>query len=134
MKNSLICKAALHDGRVAPWDTDNSTVLITNTSVQSSTFISALRNGIVSGQLIGSSYLVYQFASNRINGLNKNKIKLNIKIKYFHLETSIPDIAIEHRGYLYTQDQSSSITCRSKTDLYPIQPINIDQGCMKYLK
>jgi len=58
----------------------------------------------------------------------------NIKIKYFLLETSIPDIAIEHRGYLYTQDQSSSITCRSKNDLYSIQPINIDQGCMTYFK
>jgi len=74
LKNSLICKAALHDGRVAPWTANNSTIFITNTSVQSSTFIGTLRNGIVSGQSIGSSYLVYQFANNRINGLNKNKI------------------------------------------------------------
>jgi hypothetical protein len=62
------------------------------------------------------------------------KIKFNRKIKYFCLETSIPDIAIEHRGYLYNQNQSSSITCRSKIDLNSIQPINIDQGCRKYLK
>jgi hypothetical protein len=74
LKNSLICKAALHDGRVAPWNTDNTTLFIKNTSLQSLTFISALRNGIVSGQLIGSSYLVYHFTNNRINGLNKNKI------------------------------------------------------------
>jgi len=42
------------------------------------------------------------------------------------------DIAIEHRGFLYSQDESSSITCRSKNDLYPIQLINIDQGCKYY--
>jgi hypothetical protein len=72
LKNSLICKAALHDGRIAPWNADNSTIIIRNSSLQSTTFISALRNGIVSGELVGSfSYLVYQFASNRINGLNK---------------------------------------------------------------
>jgi len=74
LKNSLICKAALHDGRVAPWNSTNSTILITNTSLQASTFISTLRNGIVSGQSIGSSYLVYQFASNRIYGFNKKNI------------------------------------------------------------
>ena len=39
------------------------------------------------------------------------------------------DIAIEHRAFLYSRDQPSSITCRSKTDLYSIEPINIDQGC-----
>lgn len=39
------------------------------------------------------------------------------------------DIAIEHRGYLYSQNRTSSITCRSKNDLYSIQPINIDHGC-----
>jgi hypothetical protein len=42
------------------------------------------------------------------------------------------DIAIEHRGFLYSQDESSSITCRSKNDLYPIEPINMDQGCKYY--
>jgi len=54
------------------------------------------------------------------------------------VETSILDIAIEHRAFLYSQNQSSSITCRSKNDLYSIQPINIDQGCknilLKYFK
>ncbi len=38
------------------------------------------------------------------------------------------DIAIEHRRYLYSDDESSSITCRSKNDFYSIEPINIDQG------
>ncbi|CAF0846728.1 unnamed protein product [Rotaria sordida] len=108
--NSLICKAALHDGRIAPWNETNSTILIRNSSFRSSTFISTLRNGILSTKLVGNSYLVYQFLNNRIN------------------ETSIPDIAIEHRKYLYSQNQSSSITCRSKLDHYPIQSINIDQG------
>jgi len=73
-KNSLICKAALHDGRVAPWLADNSTIFITNTSITSFTFFSTLRNGIVSGRSIGFPYLVYQFASNRINGFNKKNI------------------------------------------------------------
>lgn len=63
------------------------------------------------------------------NKKNFNRKKKNFKS--FLLETSIPDIAIEHRGYLYSQDQTSSITCRSKTDIYPIQPVNIDNGCMK---
>jgi len=45
------------------------------------------------------------------------------------IESSIADIAIEHRGFLYSQDQPSSITCRSTTDLQSIQPINIDNGC-----
>jgi hypothetical protein len=54
-------------------------------------------------------------------GNNQEKICL--------IETSIMDIAIEQRGYLYSQNQSSSITCRSKNDLYSIEPINIDQGC-----
>ena len=49
---------------------------------------------------------------------------------HFNLETFIPDIAIEHRKYIYSQDQTSSITCRSKLDLYPIQPIDIDHGCI----
>ncbi|CAF1112160.1 unnamed protein product [Adineta steineri] len=108
--NSLICKAAYHDGRIAPWSTDMSTILIKNSSSQSSTFISTLRNGILSAKLMDNLYIMYQFINNRIN------------------ETSIPDIAIEHRKYLYSQDQSSSITCRSKIDLNPIQPINIDNG------
>jgi hypothetical protein len=78
---------------------------------------------------MGSLYLVYQFTNNRINGLNKKKRK--IQIKFICLETSIPDVAIEHRGYLYDQDQTSSITCRSKIDIYPIQPIEVDLGCRK---
>ncbi|CAF2093138.1 unnamed protein product [Rotaria magnacalcarata] len=113
--NSLICKSALHDGRIAPWQQDNSTLTISNRSSKSSTFISSLRNGILSGKLIGNSYFVYRFLNDRIN------------------ETSIPDVAIEHRGYIYSQNQSSSITCRSKSNLYPIQPINIDHG-WKYWK
>lgn len=44
-------------------------------------------------------------------------------------ESSIPDIAIEHRQYLYNRDQSSSISCRSKLELKPIEPIPVDQGC-----
>ncbi len=80
LKNSLICKAALHDGRIAPWNGERSTLLISNISTQSSTFISTLRNGILSAKSVGSSYLVYQFLNNRINGSNKlnTKTKLNI--------------------------------------------------------
>ena len=44
-------------------------------------------------------------------------------------ESSILDVAIEHRGYLYSDDETSSITCRSKDDLLSIEPIPIDQGC-----
>jgi hypothetical protein len=58
--------------------------------------------------------------------IKKSTRKKNI----FHIETSIPDVAIEHRQFLYSQDQPSSITCRSKIDLYPIQSIDIDDGCM----
>ncbi|CAF3308495.1 unnamed protein product, partial [Rotaria sp. Silwood2] len=105
--NSLVCKSAMHDGRIAPWNGENSPVLIQNTSTQSSIFLSALRNGILSAKLTSSWYNSYRFANNRIN------------------ETSISDIAIEHRGFLYTQNKESSITCRSKTDLLSIQPINI---------
>lgn len=47
------------------------------------------------------------------------------------VETSIPDVAIEHRGYLYNQDQTSSITCRSQIELDSIQPLEIDQGCTR---
>jgi len=67
----LVCKAALHDGRVAPWNGTTSTILIGNSSSQSSTFISTLRNGIPSAKSVGPLYLAYQFLSNRINGLNK---------------------------------------------------------------
>ena len=45
------------------------------------------------------------------------------------VESSIPDVAIEHRRYIYNQDQTSSITCRGATELQPIQPLEIDQGC-----
>ncbi len=72
-KNSLICKAALHDGRVAPWLASNSTIFIRNSSRQDTTFISTLRNGIFSGKSMGVTYLVYQFTNNRINGLKINK-------------------------------------------------------------
>ncbi|UJR20328.1 hypothetical protein I4U23_023459 [Adineta vaga] len=108
--NSLICKAAYHDGRIMPWNSTSSTLSIRNNLTQSSTFISTLRNGILSGKLVSTSYYGYEFLSNRIN------------------ETSIPDIAVEHRQYLYSQERTSSITCRSKTDLYPIRPIEIDLG------
>jgi hypothetical protein len=43
------------------------------------------------------------------------------------------DIAIEHRRFIYSNDESSSITCRSKNDIHPIEPINIDQGCKNIL-
>ncbi|CAF1452722.1 unnamed protein product, partial [Adineta ricciae] len=108
--NSLICKAAYHDGRIMPWNGTYSTVSVQNNLVQSSTFSNSLRNGILSGKSFGTNYYVYRFLNNRVN------------------ETSIPDIAIEHRQYLYSQEQPSSITCRSKTDLYPIRPVEIDQG------
>ena len=49
-KNSLVCKSAMHDGRVAPWTGENSLVLIQNTSRQSPTFSSTLRNGILSSK------------------------------------------------------------------------------------
>jgi hypothetical protein len=42
----------MHDGRVAPWNSENSPVLIRNNSIQSSIFPNALRNGIVSAKLI----------------------------------------------------------------------------------
>jgi hypothetical protein len=67
----LICKAALHDGRIAPWSGENSAILIRNISSQSSTFLSTLRNGILSAKSVGASYLVYQFFNNRINGSSK---------------------------------------------------------------
>lgn len=51
-KNSLICKSAIHDGRVAPWNGENSPVLIRNNSIQTSIFTSTLRNGILSGKLV----------------------------------------------------------------------------------
>ncbi|CAF4100035.1 unnamed protein product, partial [Adineta steineri] len=108
--NSLVCKSAMHDGRVAPWNGENSPVLIQNNSIQSAIFPSVLRNGIHSAKSTSLSYNTYTFVNNRIN------------------ETSILDIAIEHRGFLYPQDESSSITCRSKNDLYSIEPINIDLG------
>ncbi|CAF3917952.1 unnamed protein product, partial [Rotaria sp. Silwood1] len=92
--NSLICKAALHDGRIALWNRENLTVLIRNNSFKSSTFISTLRNGILSSKSVGYLDFVYQFINSRIN------------------ESSIPDVAIEHRRYLYSQNESSSITCR----------------------
>ena len=41
----------MHDGRVAPWTRESSPILIRNSSIQSSTFPSALRNGIVSAKL-----------------------------------------------------------------------------------
>ncbi|CAF3465422.1 unnamed protein product [Rotaria sp. Silwood1] len=63
-----------------------------------------------------SSYNTYRFANNRIN------------------ETSIIDIAIEHRGFLYTQNKESSITCRSKNDLVSIEPINIDNGWKHWIE
>jgi hypothetical protein len=50
-KNSLVCKSAMHDGRVAPWNGENSPVLIRNNSIQSTIFPSALRNGILSTKL-----------------------------------------------------------------------------------
>ena len=49
-KNSLICKSAIHDGRVAPWISDQNTVLIQNNSNQLSSFSSVLRNGILSSK------------------------------------------------------------------------------------
>ncbi|UJR29534.1 hypothetical protein I4U23_010751 [Adineta vaga] len=108
--NSLVCKSAMHDGRVAPWGRDYSPVLIRNNSFRSSIFPNTLRNGINSAKSTSISYNTYSFLNTRIN------------------ETSLLDIAIEHRVYLYSQDQSSSITCRSKSDLNSIEPINIDQG------
>jgi hypothetical protein len=42
----------MHDGRVAPWNGENSPVLIQNNSFQFSTFSSTLRNGIVSAKLV----------------------------------------------------------------------------------
>lgn len=51
-KNSLVCKSAMHDGRVSPWSGENSPVLIQNSSIQSSTFASVLRNGILSSKLV----------------------------------------------------------------------------------
>jgi len=51
-KNSLVCKSAIHDGRVAPWNGENSPVLIRNNSFQSSIFSSVLRNGILSTKLV----------------------------------------------------------------------------------
>lgn len=50
---------------------------------------------------------------------------------YLFIETSIPDVAIEHRGYIYNQDQTSSITCRSQIELDSIQPLEVDQGCRR---
>ncbi|CAF4822265.1 unnamed protein product [Rotaria sp. Silwood1] len=114
--NSLVCKSAMHDGRVAPWIGENSPILIQNISLQLSIFPSALRNGILSAKSTSSSYNTYRFANNRIN------------------ETSIIDIAIEHRGFLYTQNKESSITCRSKNDLVSIEPINIDNGWKHWIE
>jgi hypothetical protein len=51
-KNSLVCKSAIHDGRVAPWNGENSPVLIRNNSFQSSIFPSVLRNGILSTKFV----------------------------------------------------------------------------------
>ena len=46
------------------------------------------------------------------------------------LESSLLDIAIEHRGYLYSQNVSSTIICRSRTSTQPeLQSIELDQGC-----
>lgn len=67
-KNSLICKAALHDGRLAPWNSDNTTIFIRNNSLQLTSFLSSLRNGILSNKLLDSPYFAYQFVSSRING------------------------------------------------------------------
>ncbi|CAF3441204.1 unnamed protein product, partial [Rotaria sp. Silwood2] len=78
--NSLICKAALHDGRIAPWDGINSTLLIRNSSYQSSIFQSTLRNGILSSKSFGYSYFIYQFLNHRINGFNKLNIIIIIII------------------------------------------------------
>ncbi|CAF4782816.1 unnamed protein product, partial [Rotaria sp. Silwood2] len=39
-----------------------------------------------------------------------------------------------HRGFLYTQNKESSITCRSKTDLLSIQPINIHNGWKHWIE
>ncbi|CAF1215178.1 unnamed protein product [Adineta ricciae] len=108
--NSLVCKSAMHDGRVAPWARDFSPVLIQNNSYQSSIFPSSLRNGINSAKSTSGFFNTYSFTNSRIN------------------ETTLVDIAIEHRVYLYSQDQPSSITCRSKDEISTIQPINIDQG------
>jgi len=51
-KNSLVCKSAIHDGRVAPWNGENSTVSILITSRQLSISSSALRNGILSAKFV----------------------------------------------------------------------------------
>ncbi|CAF2040937.1 unnamed protein product [Rotaria magnacalcarata] len=114
--NSLVCKSAMHDGRLAPWNGENSPVLIQNNSSKSSIFVSTLRNGILSAKSTSLSLNIYRFVNNRIN------------------ETSIYDIAIEQRAFLYKKDEPSSITCRSKIDLNSIEPINIDHGWKNWVE
>ncbi|CAF5206483.1 unnamed protein product, partial [Rotaria magnacalcarata] len=87
--NSLVCKSAMHDGRLAPWNGENSPVLIQNNSSKSSIFVSTLRNGILSAKSTSLSLNIYRFVNNRIN------------------ETSIYDIAIEQRAFLYKKDEPS---------------------------
>jgi len=67
LKNSLVCKSAYHDGRVAPWNGENSPVLIQNTSRQLSIYSSALRNGILSSKFIFSNIYLFYLLKININ-------------------------------------------------------------------
>ncbi len=40
----------MHDGRVAPWNGENSPVLVQNISIRFSNFSNVLRNGIISSK------------------------------------------------------------------------------------
>ena len=46
-------------------------------------------------------------------------------------ETSLADVASEHRSYLYSQSDPSSVICRGADELWDIEPIEVDQGCEK---
>jgi len=60
-KDSLICKSAIHDGRVAPWNRENCPVSIRTTSTKLSIFSSAFRNGILSAKFVLNLNFTYLF-------------------------------------------------------------------------
>ena len=47
------------------------------------------------------------------------------------LESSLLDVAVEHRAFLYSQNVSSTIICRGRTTLQEVKAIEVDQGCKK---
>lgn len=51
-KNSLICKSAIHDGRIAPWIQLNSSITFIKSANPSSTYLTSLRNGILSSKFV----------------------------------------------------------------------------------